>query len=152
ELAGVLVQASVIGVRSNEEHLYSFTSLLAAIYYSKGTTCDWWHSYADRAGIKVRDMLSGLGVRPEDLARTGPTSIASSKQPVTSSDSQLLEKAEDMRGIMGAKELGVRHLLGSYIFRMPRNHYKQALNWNFDPAKAAPAFFDFLLSNYSEER
>jgi KAP family P-loop domain len=149
ELVGVFQTAARIGEHSHEEHLYSFTTLLAAIYYANGRTCEWWHSYVDRAGIKIGDMLSGLGVKPDDLTSRVPVTF--SKQRLTTSASRLLEKAEDMYGTTGARQLGVRHLLGSYIFRMPINHYKQALSWNFDPAKAAPAFLDFLRSNYPTE-
>src|SRR5947209_8167522 len=111
ELAGVFEQAARIGVLSREEHLYSFTTLLAAIYYSSGPTCQWWHSYADSAGIKIENMLSGLGVRAEDLTRATPVSF--SKQRLTTSASQLMEKADDMRQTMGETRLGVRHVLGS---------------------------------------
>lgn len=149
ELLRVLEQAARIGAASNEEHLYSFTTLLVAIYYSSGPTSEWWHSYADRAGIKVADMLSDLGVRSEDL--TKPVPASSSKQGLTVSASNVLEKAEDMRQTMGADLLGVRHVLGSYLFRMPLNHYKHALSWNLNPGKAGTAFLDFLRKNYPGE-
>jgi hypothetical protein len=141
EFTAVYESAEKIGASYRQDIPISFTALLLAILDGDGPSCRWFQDFAKNTGLDRQAMIEYLQ-KNATTARTAQ---------VTSSAREILANAEEFQTATGAAVLGVRHLLASYIFRLPENHREQMTRWKFDPQRAADSFADHIVLEFPAE-
>src|SRR5215469_2508391 len=138
EFASIWATAEVIGALSSDDYRWSFTSILLALLYSETDVSRWFLSYAQGANVHLSEICSKRGFRPEQLSEmrkrfaTGGSFLK--KHPFTSSSTQLFQGAVDLCRSAGGQPsgpLGARHLLATYIYRLPSGHLDELIQWGF---------------------
>lgn len=141
ELTQVWETAARIGHSYQQDFSHTFTTLLLAMLESDGPTCRWFQEFAKSSGLDRARVLRHL----KDSA------ASTTKDGVTVSVRGVMEEAELIRNSTAASTLAVRHVLASYIYRMPDNHLEYVKDWKFDLDRAATSFAGFLWREYQPE-
>ena len=107
--------------------------LPAAVYAGKDTTSDVVTSAAHPPG------------RPADLR------LSRDKQLLTMSARSVLETAEEWAHRVGGSDIGVRHLVASYVINPPAAHRRQMNGWGFKEHAWRTEFFEWIGGRYTAE-
>jgi hypothetical protein len=104
-----------------------------AVYAGKDTTSDVVTSAAHPPG------------RPADLR------LSRDKQLLTMSARSVLETAEEWAHRVGGSDIGVRHLVASYVINPPAAHRRQMNGWGFKERAWRTEFFEWIGARYTAE-
>lgn len=147
--------AAWIGAQSSDDHLRSFTSLLIALLHAENGLSQWFLRYARAAGIHLEEIYAARQFRPGALRaikeRRARAEVPSGKPAFTVSVRNLADGATDLLHRTGGTLLGVRHLLGTYFYRLPEAHVKQMPEWGFDLGREASAFVRQMHTRHAGE-
>jgi hypothetical protein len=141
EFTAVYQAAEKIGIAQRQDIPVSFTTLLLATLEGDGPSCRWFQGFAKNNDLDRQAMIDHLKKNVSNV-RTGG---------VTMSAREILDNAGELQAATGATMLGVRHLLASYIFRLPENHRDQMIAWRFDLQRAADSFAEHIALEFPAE-
>ncbi len=137
----------------------SFTTLLIALLDAQDQTSEWFAGLAAEIGPKRelvyaekkfdRKMLEGDTTSP---IGTEKLRLSSDGQLLTQSAHTVLQNAEQRALQVGGSDLGVRHLIASYVLNPPLNHRAQLRRWQFQESKWLAEFFPWVAAHYTAEK
>lgn len=147
--------AGWIGMQSADDHLRSYTSLFIALLHEENSLSRWFLRYVRAAGIHLDQIYESRQFLPANLPAM-KVSRASGKAPdgkpaFTGSARQMVEEAAQLLSETGGVELGVRHLLAAYVYRVPQGHLEQMQKWGFDRLREGSAFVRQMVARYPVE-
>ncbi len=103
--------------------------------------------YAEKGTAKsIIEAVRGPAGRP-DVVR-----LSTDKQLLTASARAVLENAEGWAHRVGGSDIGVRHLVASYVLNPPPVHRAQMQRWGFQESKWRSAFFEWVARQYTAEQ
>ena len=129
----------------------TFTTLCAALLLCEDETSRWFAEQAKKRGpiaevVFAEKKQLTADVRREALEQPDPPDsttirLSSDKQLLTSSSRAVLESAENWAQRVGGSDIGVRHLVASYVINPPAYHRDQLGTWRFDEASWRSVFW-----------
>jgi hypothetical protein len=81
-----------------------------------------------------------------------PIQLSTDKNLMTLSARTVLGNAESWAQSVGARDIGVRHLVAAYVLNPPVAHGDQMRRWDFQESKWRPAFFEWVTPRYTAEQ
>jgi hypothetical protein len=139
----------------------SFTILAAALLTSEDDTSRWFAEKARELGPMLDLVLATKGITREVLQEAAqqsgaPTpeaiSLSGDKQLLTSSSRAVLETAENWAQRVGGSDIGVRHLVASYVLNPPAYHREQLRQWLVNENRWRAAFFEWVAPRFTWEQ
>ena len=151
-----------IGVQTEkaEDPPISFTTLAAALLVGEDETSRWFAANAKTLGPNERDLHADKGISDAVLqAATRPTApfdsaslrVSSDKQLLTGSSRAVLESAENWAQRVGGSDIGVRHLVASYVINPPAYHRNQLRSWKVKEGLWRAPFFEWVARRFTWE-
>lgn len=144
---------------SNEPKI-SFSTLLIALLVGLDETSRWFATQAPDFGPQPDAVYQEKKLnKPEvdQIARptTGipnPLVLSTDRQLLTESARAVIENAEQWAHQVGGSDIGVRHLVASYVLNPPPNHRAQMLRWKFRERSWRRQFFNWVAKRYTAEQ
>lgn len=137
----------------------SFTTLLIALLLGTDKTSTWFAGRAAENGpkldlVKNSKELNGVNKSVPDYDPITPASIRLShdNQLLTVSARAVLNTAEEWAHRVGGSDIGVRHLVASYVLNPPPNHRSQMRDWTFKESNWRREFFAWVAVDYTAEQ
>jgi tRNA A37 threonylcarbamoyladenosine biosynthesis protein TsaE len=159
EAMRIYEHAYQIGKESEAEGLprISFTTLLIALMRGENETSKWFNDKAKANGPEavLVEFSKGFNAAKEVPPFSLPPSsiqLSNDQQLLTVSARAVLETAEQWAHRVGGTDIGVRHLVASYVLNPPPNHRLQMQLWNFQESKWRPEFFEWVAQRYTAEQ
>lgn len=144
--------ASWVRDPSADKYLRSFSSLLIALLHADNGLSKWFLRYARAAGIELERIYDheATHFRPASLKlineRRSKGEMPSGNHAWTVSANNMVIGAVKLMTPDSAAQsspslqLGIRHLLGAYLYELPKDHESQMQEWGFDRQRDASAF------------
>ncbi|MDB4888901.1 MAG: hypothetical protein JWL61_756 [Gemmatimonadetes bacterium] len=138
----------------------TFSTVIAALLVGDDETSKWCASLAAANGPKPDAVFGEKSLdraRVEEIKRTSigqPANVqlSSDKHLLTASARGVIGTAEEWAHRVGGTDIGVRHLVASYVLKPPVAHLKQMLGWGYQEANWREAFYAWVGERYSAER
>lgn len=140
----------------------SFTTLAVALLESDDETSRWFASKAKELGPNRQAVLDGkkkitaevLKQAAEQHGEPADSSIhlSSDRQLLTASSRAVLEGAENWAQRVGGSDIGVRHLVASYVINPPAYHREQLQKWQLNENLWRSAFFEWVSQRFTWEQ
>ena len=137
----------------------SFTTVIAALLVGEDETSRWFAGLATTNGPNAEAVFSekktdeqtvrGLS-RPE--GKPGSVQLSTDKHLLTASARAVIENAESWAHRVAGSDIGVRHLVASYVLNPPAAHRAQMQRWKFQEAKWRSEFFTWVAQRYTAEQ
>jgi hypothetical protein len=154
----VYERAYYIGVLAEDrsDPPISFTTVALALMTSGDETSQWFAAN----GPKLEAILAGTHFTKEMLARAAlkkgqpaedTVQVSSDHQLLTSSSREVLEGAENWAQRVGGSDIGVRHLVASYVLNPPVYHRAQLQKWQVNESECRNTFLEWVGTRYSWE-
>lgn len=146
-LVHLLGVAAVVGARSSDDYLVSFTSIACALLLCGDEASLWFSKFLrEHADGATEAILRGRGVRLEAAKEILAQAEALDEPPErrklwTASAERTLANA---KALAGGGAVGVRHLVAAYGFDPPPGHDQQLRDWGIDTAQWRTSFLTFL--------
>jgi hypothetical protein len=149
-------------VESQGDPPITFTTLCAALLLCEDETSQWFAEQAKTRG-PIPDLVFAektnmtVDVRRQALEQRNPPDsasirLSSDKQLLTSSSRAVLENAENWAQRVNGSDIGVRHLVASYVINPPAYHRGQLGKWRFDETGWRAAFFEWVGGRFTREQ
>jgi hypothetical protein len=158
EALRVCEHAYYIGVQVEKDGPpITFSTLLLALLTAEDETSRWFQEFARSAGPNAQAVCAGKDTTLEAVnksRRTGkPESmrLAADQQLLTVSARSVMGTAEEWALRVHGSDIGVRHLVASYVLNPPAAHRKQLAGWNFRERPWREAFFEWAARRYTAE-
>lgn len=160
EALRVYERAYTIGLltESKSEPPVTFSTVALALLTGEDETSRWFARLAKANGPTLDDVCREKGTTAEALPSAGqppgrPAAIrlSADKQLLTSSARAVLETAEEWANRVGGSDIGIRHLVASYVLNPPAAHRQQMNGWGFRERAWRDAFFDWIAERYTAE-
>ena len=159
EAMRIFEHAYQIGSESEEEGQprISFTTLLIALMRGQNETSQWfrqrsWVDGPEAAAVEREKGFVGTKEVPPYSPQPSPIQLSNDQQLLTVSARAVLETAEQWAQRVGGTDIGVRHLVASYVLNPPPNHRLQMQRWNFMESRWRPEFFTWVAQRYTAEQ
>lgn len=137
----------------------TFSTVIAALVTGRDETSRWFAQLAQRYGpletavfeekatdrSKVEELRPSAG-KPESIR------LSSDKHLLTASARSLLGIAEGWAQKVRGSEIGVRHLVASYVLNPPAAHRSQMLKWKYQEPQWRQHFFTWVAQRYTAEQ
>lgn len=150
-----------VGLRTEQESEppISFSTLLIALLNGQDETSGWFAElaakigprkelvYAEKKFDKTMEVLPTPWIEPAERVK-----LVSDGQLVTQSAQTVLQNAEQRVQQVGGSDIGVRHLVASYVLNPPLNHRAQMQHWEFQESKWRSEFFPWVAAHYTAEK
>lgn len=150
-----------VGLRTEQESEppISFSTLLIALLNGQDETSGWFAElaakigprrelvYAEKNFDKTFEVLPTPWIEPAERVRS-----VSDGQLVTQSAQTVLQNAEQRVQQVGGSDIGVRHLVASYVLNPPLNHRAQMQHWQFQESRWRSEFFPWVAAHYTAEK
>ncbi len=161
EALRIFEHAYAIGlqVEPSDSPAITFSTLILALLEGRDDTSQWFAKLAPEFG-PIPDLV--LSEKHTDCAKVTrlvpppgepePVRLSTDRHLLTSSARGVLETAEGWAQRVGGSDIGVRHLVASYVLNPPPQHRRQLQNWRFQNTKWRKAFFDWVASRYTAEQ
>lgn len=136
----------------------SFTTVLIALLFGKDEASLWFAKQTVQDGPKAEAVYSSKGfdgatkIIPAFDPNPVNVELSADKQLLTISARSVLETAGQWAHIVGGSDIGVRHLIASYVLNPPPNHRAQMLRWEFNETNWRPKFFSWVAERYTAEQ
>jgi hypothetical protein len=142
----------------------TFTTLCAAMLLCPDETSRWFAKQAETRGPNAEKVFAEKKKRPmtaevraDALARPNPPDpseirLSSDRQLLTTSSRAVLESAENWAQRVAGSDIGVRHLVASYVINPPAYHREQLGRWEYDEASWRSVFFEWVSGRFSWEQ
>src|SRR6185369_15454468 len=163
EALRIYEHAYVIGLTTEipEAPKISFSTLLIALLRGEDETSRWFAEQAPDFGPRPDLVYAGKGQNATTVAEfKRPASgkpddvklSADDRQLLTESARAVLENAEQWAHQVGGSDIGVRHLVASYVLNPPPNHRSQMVRWKFRESPWRRQFFKWVAQRYTAEQ
>lgn len=137
----------------------SFSTLLIALLRGEDETSRWFAERAPDFGPLPERVYAEKGLNPataEAIKRPAsgkpdPIQVSGDRQLLTESARAVLENAEHWAHQVGGSDIGVRHLVASYVLNPPPNHRAQMSNWKYRELSWRRQFFTWVAARYTAE-
>lgn len=148
-------------IEKEDDPPISFTTLAVALLVGKDDTSRWFAQKATELGPNRNAVLSEKHVTAEVLTRATEqhdppldTSVrlSADKQLLTGSSRAVLESAENWAQRVGGSDIGVRHLVASYVLNPPAYHRDQLQRWQLNENLWRAAFFEWVAPRFTWEQ
>ena len=148
-------------VEVNTDPPISFTTLAAALLEGEDDTSKWFAEKAATLGPGRSAVLGSKKITDAVLAaakqKDGPPPrssirLSTDKQLLTSSSRAVLENAENWAQRVGGSDIGVRHLVASYVVNPPPYHRDQLQKWGLNENLWRAEFFDWVSRRFTWEQ
>jgi len=142
------------------EPAITFSTLLLALLTAEDETSRWFQRVASSYGPfidlvcqeKSTDLVAVQAtVKTVSSGRPSPPRLSSDKQLLTISARAVLETAEEWAQRVGGSDIGVRHLVATYVVNPPAAHRRQMSEWKFRERDWRPQFFAWVAERYTAE-
>lgn len=149
-----------IGFRTEKdtEPPITFSNVALALLTGQDQTSQWFARRAAVNGPLVEAIRSEkniddsvLASAEQPLGRPAQLRLSSDKQLLTASARAVLQTAEEWANRVGASDIGVRHLVASYVLNPPAAHRKQMNDWGFKELAWRDEFFKEIAGRYTAE-
>jgi hypothetical protein len=137
----------------------SFTTVMAALLRGQDPSSQWFASCARELGPKEAKVFAKKNITaavPGSATghRDPPIHLVMSddKQVLTTSSRSVLKNAEAWAQRVGGTEVGVRHLLASYLINPPPNHRRDLVEWEVDEQAWREPFFGWVAPLHTYEQ
>ena len=137
----------------------SFTTVIAALLTGEDETSSWFADQATKNGpnaamVYSEKHIDGQTVKnlPRPAGKPNPVKLSTDKHLLTISARAVIENAESWAHRVGGSDIGVRHLVASYVLNPPAAHRAQMQRWKFQEAKWRSAFFEWVAKRYTAEQ
>jgi len=161
EALRIFEHAYVIGLRVEppDGPPITFSTLILALLEGKDDTSQWFAKLAPELGPipdlvfseKNTDRATVQSLVPPS-GKPEPVRLSVDKHLLTSSARGVLETAEGWAQRVGGSDIGVRHLVASYVLNPPPQHRRQLANWKYQNAKWRKAFFEWVATRFTAEQ
>lgn len=162
EAARIYQRAYYIGdrVEKKTDPPITFTTLAAALLEGEDDTSRWFASVASRLGPRKDAVFANKEISSAILSETARQSwpppdgirLSSDKQLLTSSSREVLTNAENWAQRVAGSDIGVRHLVASYVVNPPPYHRDQLKQWGVDENQWRAEFFDWVSRRFTWEQ
>ena len=136
----------------------TFSTVALALLTGEDETSRWFareaaHNgpFADRVAAGKTIPLDKLPSSERQTGRPSSLRLSSDKQLLTVSARAVLETAEEWVHRVSGSDIGVRHILASYVINPPAAHRKQMQDWGFQELRWRQSFFDWIGLHYTAE-
>jgi hypothetical protein len=140
----------------------TFSTVCAALLLCEDETSRWFAEQAKTHGPKAEKVFAEkpkmtAAVRQGAVAERDPPDsakvrLSADKQILTASSRAVLESAENWAQRVGGSDIGVRHLVASYVINPPAYHREQLATWDFDETAWRALFFDWVGGRFTWEQ
>jgi len=163
EASRIYEQAYYIGLETEDptDPAITFTSVALALLEGQDETSKWFATMAANYGPLKAEVIKDkpratLAKVAAAAGKTGPVATpnvsAKDKQLLTSSSREVIVKAENWAQRVGGSEIGVRHLVATYVLDPPVYHRDQLQKWKVKDADWRAAFFTWVAQKYTWEQ
>ncbi len=148
-------------VEEKREPPISFTALAAALLEGEDDTSKWFADRAETLGPNRDSIISSKDITADVIVAAkqkgwpppqGSPRLSSDNQLLTASCRAVLENAENWAQRVGGSDIGVRHLVASYVVSPPPYHRDQLQKWGFKETLWRPEFFDWVSKRFTWEQ
>jgi hypothetical protein len=161
EALRIYERAYAIGLateRPDDPPITFSTVALALLTGHDDETCRWFAEESRQSGPAVQRVRDGLMGADEALtaveAPPGKPSnprLSNDMQLLTASARAVLGTAEEWANRVGGSDIGVRHLVATYVLNPPAAHRKQMNDWGFHEIAWRTRFFEWVANRYTAE-
>ncbi len=162
EALRIYERAYAIGLVTEKDRIdvdppITFSALLLALLLSEDETSRWFSAAAGKNGPLLQGILAekkvSLAALPSAATPGRPAvlHLSSDKQLLTLSSQGVLGTAEEWATRVGASDIGVRHLVASYVLNPPGAHRRQLAGWGYNEASWRENFFAWVATRYTAE-
>jgi hypothetical protein len=160
EALRVYEQAYYIGLTTEKETEppITFSTVALALLAGQDETSRWFARLAVLYGPNAESVcqgknttLSALQTLQHSPGRPANPRLSSDKQLLTVSARAVLETAEEWANRVGGSDIGVRHLVASYVLNPPAAHRRQMNGWGFKERDWRTEFFAWIAGRYTAE-
>jgi len=162
EAQRIYEHAYQVGLKTEapDEPKISFSTLLIALLVGLDETSRWFATQAPDFGpqpdaVYQEKKLDKPAVDQIARPTTGvpsPLVLSADRQLLTESARAVIENAEQWAHQVGGSDIGVRHLVASYVLNPPPNHRAQMLRWKFRERSWRRQFFNWVAKRYTAEQ
>ena len=133
----------------------SFTSVAAALLIGEDDTSLWFARMALTLGPlrnfvfdekQITQAILDQAQAQHESPSSGLVHLSTDQQLLTGSSRAVLESAENWAQRVGGTDIGVRHLVASYVLNPPAYHRDQLKKWGVNEAGWRAAFFERVRS------
>ena len=160
EALRIYQHAYAIGVETEPESdpVITFSTVLMALFLGQDETSRWFAGEAAKYGPDATLVFSGRSKSEQEIKSTkavdgrpdGPR-LSADKQLLTVSARAVIEAAEGWAQLVGATDIGVRHVVAAYVLNPPPPHYAQLERWKYQPANWRETFYAWTAQRYTAE-
>ena len=161
EALRIYEHAYQVGLKTEkpEDPKVSFSTLLIALLRGEDETSVWFAERAPRFGPQPDAVYQEKGLNKTTAeAIERPTSgapsdiqLSTDRQLLTESARAVMENAEKWAHQVRGSDIGVRHLVASYVLNPPPNHRSQMARWNYRELLWRWRFFKWVADRYTAE-
>ncbi|MCR5868218.1 KAP family NTPase [Aquincola sp. J276] len=159
EALRIYEHAYAIGAATEDrsEPPITFSTVALALLHGEDETSRWFARESANLGPDLVKVKAEKHLAPDSPVPNGnagrPQTIrlSSDKQLLTTSARAVLETAEAWANRVGAADIGVRHILATYVVNPPAAHRRQLIDWGFNEHGWRPAFFAWIAPRYTAE-
>src|SRR6516165_2215433 len=160
EALRVYEQAYYIGLSTEypSEPPITFSTVALALLAGQDETSRWFARTAAEHGPNAASVceekkttLSALAVTGHSPGKPDNLRLSNDKQLLTLSARSVLETAEEWANRVGGSDIGVRHLVASYVLNPPAARRDQMNKWGFKERPWRTAFFEWIAARYTAE-
>lgn len=160
EALRVYERAYYIGLSTEKETdpPITFSTVALALLTGKDETSQWFAEVAQTLGPTLQNVRDEKGATDSALTTADPPAgrpprprLSSDNHLLTVSARGVLGTAEDWASRVGGSDIGVRHLVASYVLNPPAAHHKQMNDWGFNELAWRSRFFDWVADRYTAE-
>ena len=101
---------------------------------------------------RMTEAVRLSAVERRDPPDSASMQLSQDKQILTSSSRAVLESAENWAQRVGGSDIGVRHLVASYVINPPAYHRAQTGKWGLKEAAWRPVFFKWVAERFTWEQ
>jgi hypothetical protein len=161
EALRIYEHAYAIGLKVEKEGgpPVTFTTVAAALLVGEDETSRWFAGLAAEHGPEALAVFSEKGVDRATVqalvpppGKPQPVRLSTDKHLLTASAREVLGNAEGWAQRVGGSDIGVRHLVASYVLNPPPAHRAQMLRWKYQEATWRSAFFTRVAERYTAEQ
>lgn len=163
EALRVYERAYYLGAQTEkpEDPPVSFTTLVAALLTGEDETSRWFAKNAGTLGPSpaavfaekgITDAVMAAAKQPAGPPDIGSLHVSADKQLLTGSSRAVLESAENWAQRVGGSDIGVRHLVASYVINPPAYHRNQLRTWNLNESQWRSVFFEWVAQRFTWEQ
>jgi hypothetical protein len=137
----------------------TFGTLIVALFQGEDETSRWFTNLADQHGpkpdlvysYKQWDRVALETIKPPE-GKPEAVRLSDDKQIMTVSARNVLGSAEGWALRVGGTDIGVRHLVASYVLNPPPEHRSEMQRWSYQESKWRTEFFAWVAERYTAER